>query len=147
MTRTAISMRLLLAYGLLLVHLTLFRFPQPGAGSNLVPLATVAQAWTEGGRSWQVNVLGNLAAFMPLGFLLTWLNESRLTARRVFLISTGVSLSIETLQFLSGRRVADIDDVWLNALGGLGGYAAAIGIGRLRIRFGSVAAAISSRSG
>ncbi len=34
----------------------------------------------------------------------------------------GVSLLIEVLQGISGRRVADVDDVILNTLGGLMGY-------------------------
>lgn len=69
-----------------------------------------------------VNVVGNLVAFMPLGFLWPIFRRGRTNAWRVGGLSAAVSLLIETLQYGSGRRIADVDDLLLNTLGGLLGY-------------------------
>ena len=69
-----------------------------------------------------VNFLGNLAAFVPMGWLLLGLLGRRRLALRVAGLSLVLSLIIEVLQGLSGRRVADVDDVILNTAGGLIGY-------------------------
>lgn len=117
---------LLAGYGFVLAYLTLS--PQsahqlPAASRiQLHPLRTIADFLERGGWPMVVNVPGNLAAFVPLGLLWPVLRQGKTTARRVGLLSAGVSLVIEVLQFGSGRRIADIDDVLLNALGGLLGY-------------------------
>ena len=41
----------------------------------------------------------------------------------VALLAAALSATIESLQFASGGRVADVDDVLLNALGACLGYA------------------------
>jgi glycopeptide antibiotics resistance protein len=91
---------------------------------RLEPGRTIAGFLREGGWPMVVNVLGNLAAFVPLGILWPMLRRGRTTAARVAGLSAAVSFLIESLQFASRRRVADVDDVILNALGGLIGYAA-----------------------
>ncbi|MBX6313082.1 MAG: VanZ family protein, partial [Isosphaeraceae bacterium] len=94
---------------------------------NLVPLRTIARDLNVRGKDFVVNFVGNLAAFLPLGALLRRLWGSRASAQRVALAGMALSLAIELLQFLSGRRVADVDDVLLNTLGALLGYMALAG--------------------
>ena len=66
------------------------------------------------------NARGNFVLFIPLGILipLIW---RRLRFRSGMLIATGVSISIELLQYLSralgSQRTADVNDVILNVLG------------------------------
>lgn len=76
------------------------------------------------------NVLGNLAVFLPMGFFVPILKGPWTSAFRVALVCMILSLAIETLQYDSGRRVADIDDVLLNTLGGILGYAGFVGLRR-----------------
>jgi glycopeptide antibiotics resistance protein len=123
---------LLIIYLLVLLNLTLVQFPQPGASMNLTPLATIAHDVRAGGWGLRMNVGGNLVAFLPLGIFLVWLQRGRATALGVGLASLGLSLTIEWLQYHSGQRVADIDDVLLNTLSGLLGFALAAGLDRLR---------------
>jgi len=122
-------MALLLAgYGLLLVYLTLIlhhtsqRLP-PHSRSNLVILRTVGIFLQKGGMEMVVNILGNLAVFIPIGFLLPLIRTGRTSFGFVVAISAGLSLLIELLQFFTGYRVADIDDVLLNTISGAIGYA------------------------
>jgi len=67
------------------------------------------------------NTVGNIALFLPLGILLPLLSDRFNSMRRVLLLAAGLSLSIETIQFLSrfigSPRAVDIDDVLLNTLG------------------------------
>ncbi len=73
---------------------------------------------------WQpffINFLGNIAIFMPIGFLLPLL--WRKMERFFFVLFTGLSLSffIETMQ-LPQYRSTDVDDLWLNTLGAIIGF-------------------------
>ncbi|MEO6809138.1 MAG: VanZ family protein [Isosphaeraceae bacterium] len=131
MRRSAV-LALLIVYLLVLLNLTLVQFPQPGASANLIPFATIARDVQAGGWGLRMNVGGNLVAFLPLGILLVWLQRGRATPFGVALASVGLSLTIESLQYLSGQRVADIDDVLLNTLSGVLGFALAVGLDRLR---------------
>ncbi len=81
---------LLVAYLALLLDLTLVRWTgavlPPGARFNRVPLATIAHFLGAGGWPMVVNVLGNVAAFIPFGFLIPLLRP-RTGIARVALLS------------------------------------------------------------
>jgi glycopeptide antibiotics resistance protein len=114
-------------YLLVLFDLTLVQFRQPGAvrsAVNLVPLAIIASDLRHGGRDFLVNFVGNLAAFMPLGFLMMAASRGRVPVRRVLLAGLFLSALIECLQYRVGGRVSDVDDVLLNTLGSLFGVVA-----------------------
>ncbi|MFF0831101.1 VanZ family protein [Brevibacillus sp. NPDC003359] len=68
------------------------------------------------------NLVGNIAVFVPLGFLLPLLFVSFKNMHRVFFLTLGASLVIEMLQFLFALGSIDVDDLLLNGLGGLVGY-------------------------
>jgi glycopeptide antibiotics resistance protein len=124
--RKTLTALLLTGYTAVLSYLTLLpqtTHPLPRESAlRLVPLGSIAEFLAAGGWPMLVNVVGNLAAFVPLGILWPLLREGRTTARRVGLLAFSVSLLIETLQYGSGRRIADVDDVLLNTAGGLLGY-------------------------
>lgn len=91
-------------------------------GINLVPGYTIRSMWERGNADMQlINLAGNVLIFAPLGFLppLLWRRWRHWWA--ALGLSAGVSLLIEFLQLFLGRSV-DVDDVILNALGGLLGY-------------------------
>ncbi|MEV4600643.1 VanZ family protein [Amycolatopsis sp. NPDC049253] len=86
----------------------------PPENLNLVPLAGILdEAVNVNGPIGLLNNLGNIALFVPLGFL------AHVVTRRkaaVVAASAGLSLAIETVQYFIGRS-ADVDDVLLNTLG------------------------------
>jgi glycopeptide antibiotics resistance protein len=124
--RNAVTALLLLAYGFVLSCLTLSpntaRRQRTDACLKLEPGRSIAEYLAAGGWPMVLNVLGNLAAFVPLGVLWPLLLRGRTSAWRVAGLAASVSFLIESLQFASRRRIADVDDVMLNTLGGLLGY-------------------------
>lgn len=120
--RKAVAFGLLAGYLALLLDLTLVQGSSPGAPANLVPFRTIAHYLRVGGWGMVVNFWGNLAAFAPLGVFVPVLARRERSAWRVAWLGLMLSGAIETLQFLSGRRVADVDDVLLNVLGALIGF-------------------------
>jgi glycopeptide antibiotics resistance protein len=72
------------------------------------------------------NTFGNVALFLPLGILLPWSFAGCRSIKRTVLLAFCLSLTIETIQFLSrfigSPRAVDIDDVLLNTLGACLGF-------------------------
>ena len=100
-----------------LLDLTLFAYPQRHPAPNLVPFRSILRDGRLSSDEFTINFLGNLAAFVPLGLLLPFLQRRPASLRSTIATAALLSVSIEVAQYLSQRRVADIDDVILNALG------------------------------
>ena len=127
-----IAGKFMVAYLMVFFALTLGGFYQPDAPRNFVPFRSIEHDIAKGGPEFVVNFLGNLAAFLPMGWLLPSLLGWRCSAAKVAAWSLAASLVAEVLQGISGRRVADVDDLILNTLGGLMGYGLRLGFDRLR---------------
>ena len=113
------------SYFAVLFYLTLFhtnRRVLSGSTVNLVPFRTIAHFFREGGWVMLVNVPGNVVAFLPVGFIVPVLRGRRTSVWEILLAGAGLSVLIETAQYVSRRRFADVDDVLLNALGAVVGY-------------------------
>jgi glycopeptide antibiotics resistance protein len=67
------------------------------------------------------NLAGNVAAFMPLGFLLP-LAFRGFNAVKTYMVAFALILCAEVLQLVSLRGVFDVDDLLLNMLGSIIGY-------------------------
>jgi glycopeptide antibiotics resistance protein len=130
-TRT-VALLLLLAYLLLLALLTL-RPVGADADTNLrfnfKPFATIGPALQHGpGSRIFATLIGNLLAFMPLGFLLP-AAVRRINWLGVIAAGLVVSVAIESAQlgmslYLGfGYRAADVDDVIVNVAGTVVGLA------------------------
>jgi glycopeptide antibiotics resistance protein len=98
---------------------------------NLDPLATIDRALELGPRSMAFRLLlGNVAAFLPLGLLLPMAARVRWPLGLVLIGAVALSLAIELGQLAISvglgyaYRSTDIDDVILNVVGALLGYAA-----------------------
>ena len=118
-------LRPLFWFGYLSVLFALTMAPHPESQEHplrLIPFRTIWDCFQQGGWIWVVNILGNLAAFVPLGFLRAESRPELDQAGKVVLYSFLLSAFIEALQLASGQRIADIDDVLLNSLGGLLGF-------------------------
>ncbi len=94
---------------------------------NLVPFQEIRRFliyWEKVGLEYAVmNTAGNIFAFLPLGILCPVLFKPLRRWFRMAAVGFLVSLAIETLQLLTGAGVFDVDDLILNTIGTLLGYA------------------------
>lgn len=94
-----------------------------------VPFATIRSSI---GQGWSIPagrfLVGNVGAFVPLGVLVPMLSMSWRTWRRAIVLGIAASLAVEMTQLVLSLamgfpwRIADVDDVILNALGTLVGF-------------------------
>lgn len=131
MRRSILALVLLALYLVVLLALTMAPARRlPVQMVNLIPFKSIVAGIQRGGWLLNVNVLGNILAFMPLGVLIPALTRRLSVPAAVLGASAFVSISIEVLQWLFARRVADIDDVILNVAGALVGYGCAMLLAR-----------------
>ena len=78
---------------------------------------------TLGWKAVFLNVAGNILAFVPLGAILPVLFRFFQKFPAAFLGTALFSAAVEGVQYLTGRGRCDVDDVILNVLGGILGYA------------------------
>lgn len=117
-----------------ILAVTLIGGPAGTGAPNLYPGRTIHEQLTNVDHALGVfNVVGNLAMFVPLGWLL-----ALVVRRRPLVVAAavgfGLSLTIEVVQALIGR-VADIDDVILNGSGAVLGAGIALLIRSTMDRF------------
>jgi glycopeptide antibiotics resistance protein len=117
---------LALLYLSLLGYLTLispaYQHVHPGSMVNLVPFRSILPYLRGGGWPMVVNILGNLAAFVPVGLLMPGV-AGPASIPRVAAGGFVLSLAVEVAQYFQGYRVSDVDDLILNVAGALAGYA------------------------
>ncbi len=88
-------------------------------GMNLVPFNEILR-YDFGTHEFFRQVIGNIILFIPFGYFVTYyVNIKKIGT--MFLMSVGVSLIIETVQYFIGRSF-DIDDIILNVTGGILGF-------------------------
>lgn len=95
---------------------------------NLIPFKTIKNYISvmngKSGGQFVTNVIGNIVAFMPLGFLAPILFKSLRRMGVMVFIAFALSLFIELTQGYLGVGVMDVDDLILNGFGGFLGYIA-----------------------
>ena len=133
------SLRMMAKYALLMVYLAVLsymlffaerfgRTHEHVFAYNVVPFHEIGRyirhAETIGWQLVVVNLLGNVAAFLPFGFLMPslWPENDKKHPIGVTLLSMLFSVVVEILQFVTRVGTADVDDVILNTLGGFLGY-------------------------
>jgi glycopeptide antibiotics resistance protein len=92
---------------------------------NLTPFKTIIY-YLSGNLNFKTaieNLLGNILAFCPMGFLLPLLSNYFKKMRYVLFISLLVSLLIEAIQLIFSVGSCDVDDIILNVLGAVLGFA------------------------
>ena len=102
---------------------------------NLVPLKEIARFvkyWRVlGMKAVLLNILGNVAAFLPFWFFLPVFSGRCKKFWRTAFYSFELSLLVELLQLVFRVGSFDVDDLLLNTLGGMAGY----GLYRLFVRY------------
>lgn len=87
--------------------------------SNFIPFKEMLR-YDFGSRLFIKNVLGNMLMFIPFGFFSSYfLKEKKLLP--ILVITIIISFTIEFTQLKIGR-VFDIDDIFLNIIGGMIGH-------------------------
>lgn len=95
---------------------------------NLTLFKEINRFWnmryTYGWHITIVNLLGNVVCFMPFGFLLPTVSRKKIFKNflSVTLMAMLFSLGIETAQLLTKVGAFDVDDIFLNTVGGFVGY-------------------------
>ncbi|WP_180960301.1 VanZ family protein [Neobacillus cucumis] len=102
----------------------IFRYtmlPEPSLGIgmskgeiNLIPFKGLGDPLSTG---FMVNVGGNIALFIPFGFILPIMYPKLRSTLTVTLIGLSLSIMIECIQLTMPNRWTDINDVILNTFG------------------------------
>ena len=69
-----------------------------------------------------INVVLNVVAFIPFGFILPIISPKNRKFFNIFLLSLEMTLAIEILQMVFQVGIFDVDDIFMNTLGGTLGY-------------------------
>ena len=75
-----------------------------------------------GFKAMMINVVGNIACFVPFGILLPINIKKFARLLSILLITFIFSVCIESIQLITRTGSFDVDDVVLNTLGGVLGY-------------------------
>ena len=122
---------LFMLYLLLLFYLLFFsenygRTMDSGYRYNLEPLKEIRRFWSNreslGWGSVITNLAGNIVAFAPFGFFLPMLCRAGKNVFGCVALSALFSLSVEAVQLVTKVGAFDVDDIMLNAVGGLAGF-------------------------
>ena len=89
------------------------------SSSNFIPFKEMLR-YEFGTKLFFKNVVGNMIMFIPFGFFISYFLKLK-KIYSVFILTLLTSITIETTQLLIGL-VFDIDDIFLNIIGGLIGY-------------------------
>lgn len=107
-----------LLYSLILFYVVTFQDVNYGT-NNFIPFKEIMRY--ELGSSFFIhNVLGNILLFIPFGFFVSYILKTK-KPQYILIITFITSLVIEFTQLLIGRTF-DVDDVFLNIIGGFLGY-------------------------
>lgn len=68
------------------------------------------------------NLFGNIVIFMPFGFLVPILGRKKRNFWFTSLLSFALSLAVECIQLVTRTGCFDVDDIFLNTIGGMLGY-------------------------
>ncbi len=93
---------------------------------NLIPLHTISayvrNLSLDHAIDSAINLIGNIAVFIPLGFLIPASLSRPWSYGRFILIFSSLILLLECMQTLLRVGTGDIDDLLLNVIGGSIGY-------------------------
>lgn len=93
---------------------------------NLAPFKEISRYFryynTIGPLLFLINIIGNVAAFLPFGFFLPIISRRSKKWYNTVMLGLGFSLTLETLQLIFKVGSFDVDDMLLNTLGAALGY-------------------------
>jgi len=94
-----------------------------GWRTNLIPFKSIIEQFENfsisNARDFIVNILGNLAAFAPMGLFVPILFQRINNLLRFIVLIISMTVFVELMQFITMAGSADIDDVILNSVGAI----------------------------
>lgn len=103
--------------------LVLLKLPYKPFKSNFIPLKTIIFYCLTSDITIIIReLLGNVVAFSPMGFLLPFLFNEIKGVVKVSIISFAISLFFELIQLITNLGSFDVDDIILNTLGAIIGF-------------------------
>ncbi|PRT25892.1 VanZ family protein [Bacillus wiedmannii] len=123
--RQVILLILIIGYYSLLIIATTFGRPAENIFVRTIDfdvLSQYQQAWNQFSFNSFFHIIVNISMLFPLGILLPLLSEVFLKAKWMLISSITTSLFIETLQFITLRGSAELDDLLHNTIGMMLGY-------------------------
>ena len=121
MKKKVILIVIFIIYLAVLLRITVFRsefdFSNAFSGgeANLVPFADLVNVFIADKRAFIYLFFGNILWFVPFGFLMK--RVTNMTTAKIILLVFLLSLCIETMQFIFGVGIFEIDDLLLNTVG------------------------------
>ena len=113
---------LFIFYISVILKLTVFRSGANIRVLNLIPFTMLAKIYKDNGLGYfYYLVLGNIGWFMPFGFMLPLIFK-KMNTDKIILAAFLFSLFLEVSQYVLMVGYTELDDVFLNTLGGLLGY-------------------------
>lgn len=93
---------------------------------NLMLFQEIKRFWNYrhqvGFRAMFLNIYGNVLCFLPFGAILPVLSKRCRYLAAITLLSFEFSLLVETVQLITKVGTFDVDDLFLNTIGGILGY-------------------------
>lgn len=91
---------------------------------NIIPFKTILNYLTFSFNTDIIlrNIFGNIIAFVPMGFLLPSIFKKFAALRSAIFIILFATITIEVIQYIAAVGTSDIDDIFLNLIGGILGY-------------------------
>lgn len=93
---------------------------------NLIPFKEIERYikyWDKiGAFTASINLIGNVAAFIPFGVLLPVISHSRFRFKESLVLTIDLTILVETIQLITKVGSFDVDDMLLNTVGGIVGY-------------------------
>ena len=126
-----LAVLLFIMYIFLLSYLLFFsetygRTMDGGYRYNLELFKEIRRFWdNRESLGWQnvvINLVGNVVAFAPFGFFLPMLCRIGKNVIGCVVLSALFSLTVETVQLFTRVGAFDVDDIFLNAIGGFMGF-------------------------
>ena len=114
---------------ILMLYFLLLSTEFAASGVNLIPFREMSR-YSIGSKSFFYNVIGNIALFIPFGFIVSDFVKGRKIIH-VVIPSFVTSLTAELIQFQIGRAF-DVDDIILNTMGALIGFMIYISLQQIR---------------
>jgi len=115
-----------LLFYLLFFSETYGRTMDSGYRYNLEPFKEIKRFWNNrdslGISTVITNLIGNIVAFAPFGFFLPIFFRTGKNLFGCLLVTALFSLAVETVQLFTKVGAFDVDDIMLNAVGGLVGW-------------------------
>lgn len=118
----AVAFVMLAGYGAVLLYVTLLRQVGLGQQVNLYLFRAWREAWNTFSLQNWLNVLLNIGLFVPLGALLPLLAGAFRKWYAALAAGFGTTLAIESAQYVLGRGMFDVDDLFTNTLGAMLGW-------------------------